>query len=49
MKITAQELREILFEVENQDLTIKELRDLLYQLDDQEETLTARKIYELTK
>lgn len=47
--MTTRELRSILTEVENQELTVKELRALLFEIEEQDEELTKRKMYELTK
>ena len=42
---TVQELRQILFHVDNQELTIKQLRDFLFDERDQCETLESFFIY----
>ena len=47
--MTVKELREILFEVKNQDLTVKELREILFEVKNQDDELTTRQMYELTK
>ena len=36
MKITKDELRRVLFNIENQDMTIAELRRVLFEQDDRE-------------
>jgi len=46
--MTTRELRKMLFEVENQELTIKELRDILFQVEDQDKELTDTAIKRLT-
>ena len=47
--MTVRELRNILFSIENQELTVKELRGILFEIDEQDEELTDSKIYKLTK
>ena len=46
--MTTRELRKMLFEVVNQELTIKELRDILFQVEDQDKELTDTAIKRLT-
>ena len=46
--MTARELRQMLFEVENQNLTVKELRQLLFTIDNQNEELTAETVKNVT-
>lgn len=48
-KMTARELRSILFNVENQNISVKELRDRLFAIEDQDSELTQKTMYELTK
>ena len=47
--MTVRELRHILFEVENQQLTVEELRAILFNVDEQDEELKAGTIAELTR
>ena len=47
--MTARELRSILFNVENQNISVKELRDRLFAIEDQDSELTQKTMYELTK
>jgi hypothetical protein len=44
MKVS--EMRDLLFNIENQDLTIRELRTILFDIDAQYEEVTAQKINE---
>ena len=47
--MTTRELRKMLFNVENQELTVKELRDILFAIEDQDNELTQKTLYELTR
>ena len=47
--MTTRELRQILFEVDNQDLSIKELRAILFNIDEQDEELSNSKLNEITR
>ena len=47
--MTYRELRQVLTEVEDQELTVKELRAKLYELEDQDAEVTERGLYTLTK
>lgn len=47
--MTVRELREMLFNVENQEMTVRELRELLFNVDDQDEELTESQLMKLTK
>lgn len=46
--MTARELREMLFHVNNQELTVKELRALLFEIEDQDDRFTALDMIRLT-
>lgn len=48
-KATVQQIRDFLFEVENQNLTVEEIRQILFDVEEQDEELTERKIRLLTK
>ena len=47
--MTIRELRALLFNVENQDLTVKELRALLFQVDEQDAEITETQLMNLTR
>ena len=47
--MTVRELREMLFNVENQELTVKELRAILFEVEEQDEELKVSDIIKLTK
>jgi hypothetical protein len=47
--MTTRELREVLFNVENQELTVKELRAILFEVENQDEELRACEIIKLTR
>lgn len=47
--MTVRDFRRMLFNVENQELTVKELWDILLQSEEQDEELTEEKIMEVTK
>lgn len=47
--MTTRELREMLFNVENQELTVKELRAILFEVKEQDEELKASDIIKLTR
>lgn len=47
--MTVRELREMLFNVENQELTVKELRAILFEVEEQDKELTIFEINKLTK
>ena len=44
MGITTRELRNLLFEVENQDTTIAELRRRLFEMDEQDEQISIENL-----
>lgn len=46
--MTARELRQMLVEVENQDMTIKELRAILFDIDNQDKELEPIEMMKLT-
>lgn len=46
--MTTRELRQMLVEVENQDMTIKELRDILFEIEDQDRELRPVDLMKLT-
>lgn len=46
--MTTRELREMLFNVDNQELTVKELRDILFDVVDQDKELTDVTMMSLT-
>lgn len=46
--MTTRELRNILFNVENQELTVRELRIILFGVDNQDEEITEFQINKLT-
>ena len=43
--VTVRELREILFQVQAQDMTVRQLRQALTALDDQDATVTANLLW----
>ena len=47
--MTTRELREMLFFVENQELTIKQLRSILLEIENQDAKLEHFDIFKLTK
>ena len=47
--MTTRELREILFSVENQELTVRELRSILFDVVEQDEEIKSLSGYELSK
>lgn len=47
--MTVRELRTMLFNIENQELTVKELRAILFEIKDQDEELKASDIIKLTR
>lgn len=47
--MTTRELRNMLFNVENQELTVRELRAILFEIDEQDEELTESEINKLTR
>lgn len=46
--MTARELRQMLFEVENQEMSIKELRAILFEVEDQDAELRPVDLMKLT-
>lgn len=46
--MTTRELRQMLVEVENQNMTVKELRDLLFEVEDQDAELKPVDLMKLT-
>ncbi len=46
--MTTRELRQMLTEVDNQNMTIKELRDLLFAIEDQDAELKPADLMKLT-
>ena len=46
--MTTRELRKILFNVTNQELTVKELRAILFEIEEQDKELKDFEIAELT-
>jgi len=49
LKITAYELRELLFEMIDQDLTVEDLRHRFFNINEQDKPLTIQKIRDITK
>ena len=47
--MTVRELREMLFNVENQELTVKELRAILFEVEEQDEKLETIDMIKLTR
>ena len=47
--MTFRELRNILTEVENQEMTVRELREILFEIDEQDQEISERKLAEITK
>ena len=47
--MTVRELREILFDVENQELTVRELRAILFDVEEQDEKLNGYELSKLTR
>lgn len=47
--MTARELRKMLFNVENQKLTVEELRRILFEIDEQDEELEEDTLSRLTR
>ena len=47
--MTVRELRNMLFNVDNQELTIKELRAILFEIDKQDEEITESQMLKLTR
>lgn len=47
--MTTRELRNLLFNVENQNLTVKELRALLFETEEQDKELTETEIARITR
>lgn len=47
--MTVRELRNILTEVENQEMTVRELREILFEIDEQDQEISERKLAEITK
>ncbi len=47
--MTTRELREMLFNVENQELTVKELRAILFNVENQDDELEVCEIIKLTR
>ena len=47
--MTTRELREILFSIDNQELTVRELRAILFDVVDQDEEIKNLSGYELSK
>jgi len=46
--MTTRELRNMLFNVENQELTVKELRAILFEVEEQDKELTTSEMSKLT-
>lgn len=46
--MTARELRQMLFEVDNQEMTVKELRSLLFEVEDQDAELKPVDMMKMT-
>ncbi|MCD7958384.1 MAG: hypothetical protein LUF89_02375 [Ruminococcus sp.] len=46
--MTYRELRQVLTEVDNQQMTVKELRDLLFEIENQDKTIEDNDILRLT-
>ena len=46
--MTPRELREVLFQVEDQEISVSELRAILYDIQDQDIELTDRNLRRLT-
>lgn len=47
--MTVRELRAMLTEVDNQEMTVKQLRDILFNVEEQDEKLTGLDLFELTR
>ena len=47
-KMTARELREVLYHVDRQDMTIRELREILFHVTNQDELLKDTEIQRMT-
>lgn len=47
--MTVRELRQMLFNVDNQELTVKELRDILFDVKEQDNELTDTQLTILTR
>lgn len=47
--MTVRELRNILYNVENQELTVKELRAMLFEIEEQDEEFTEVEMIKLTR
>lgn len=47
--MTTRELRQMLFTVDNQEITVKELRAILFNVDEQDEELTENDLMRLTR
>ncbi|MCD8015144.1 MAG: hypothetical protein LUG99_18615 [Lachnospiraceae bacterium] len=46
--MTYRELRQVLTEVDNQQMTVKELRDLLFEIENQDKAIEDNDILKLT-
>ncbi|MCX4355882.1 MAG: hypothetical protein OSJ43_06610 [Oscillospiraceae bacterium] len=46
--MTVRELRQLLTEVENQEMTVKELRAILFEQEDQDKELEATDLFTIT-
>ncbi len=46
--MTVRELRKILFDVSNQNLTVKEIRELLFDIDEQDAEITQSDLEKFT-
>lgn len=47
--MTVRELRNMLFNVDDQELTVKELRAILFEIDEQDEEITEAQMFRLTR
>lgn len=46
--MTIRELRQVLTEVDNQQMTVKELRDILFEIDNQDKVIEDNDILKIT-
>lgn len=47
--MTTRELREMLFEIENQDMTVRELRSILFEVEDQDAEIKPVDLLKMTR
>lgn len=48
MKVTIRELRQVLTEIDNQNLTVRELRAILFEQEEQDRELHENDLFKLT-